>query len=83
MLSASAADRYHRDMRLLLASAVLSALAPITPLLSQDSDVPRGLAEGTVAPRIDMLDQFGHRQTLQSLAGEKGLVLLFVRSADW
>jgi hypothetical protein len=70
-------------MRVLLVSAALSIVAPVAALLSQTADAQHGLAKGAVAPPIEMLDQFGRRQTLQSLAGEKGLVLLFVRSADW
>jgi hypothetical protein len=43
----------------------------------------RGPAVGTRAPEIRARDQFGHDQTLKSLRGRGGLVLLFVRSADW
>jgi hypothetical protein len=42
-----------------------------------------GLAVGQKAPAISANDQFGHVQTLDSLKGEKGTVLLFFRSADW
>jgi hypothetical protein len=42
-----------------------------------------GLAVGQKAPAISVHDQFGHLQTLDSLKGEKGTVLLFFRSADW
>jgi hypothetical protein len=40
-------------------------------------------AAGTKAPSFMARDQFGREQTLESLAGPKGLVLLFFRSADW
>jgi len=43
----------------------------------------RGLAIGDRIPALDAVDQSGRRQTLDTLAGPKGLVLLFVRSADW
>jgi hypothetical protein len=43
----------------------------------------RGLAVGEHIPPIDAVDQFGRRQTLRTLSGPNGLVLLFVRSADW
>ena len=69
-------------MRAFLISAAL-LMAPLTLRPSQPAVVQRGLAKGAVAPPIDMVDQFGRQQTLQTLAGEKGLVLLFVRSADW
>jgi hypothetical protein len=43
----------------------------------------RGLAVGQRIPPLDLTDQFGRRQSLATLSGPKGLVLLFVRSADW
>jgi hypothetical protein len=43
----------------------------------------RGLKIGERIPPLDVVDQFGRHQTLASLTGPKGLVLLFVRSADW
>jgi hypothetical protein len=42
-----------------------------------------GLAVGQKAPAFSMLDQFGHVQTLDTLKGANGTVLLFFRSADW
>ena len=42
----------------------------------------RGPAIGDRVPAIDAVDQSGRRQTLATLAGPNGLVLLFVRSAD-
>jgi hypothetical protein len=70
-------------MRGFLISAALLMIASLTASLPQPAIPERGLAKGAVAPPIDMLDQSGRRHNLQSLAGEKGLVLLFVRSADW
>ena len=43
----------------------------------------RGPAVGARAPALHARDQFGHDQTIASLQGRNGLVLLFVRSADW
>jgi hypothetical protein len=43
----------------------------------------RGPAVGSVAPAIRLRDQHDREQTLATLAGKDGLVLLFVRSADW
>ncbi len=37
----------------------------------------------TIPHALDLNDQDGEPQTLDSLAGEKGLVLFFVRSLDW
>lgn len=42
-----------------------------------------GLAVGRKAPAFSARDQFGREQTLQTLKGSKGTVLLFIRSADW
>jgi hypothetical protein len=42
-----------------------------------------GLAVGQKAPAFSARDQFGHVQTLESLKGANGTVLLFFRSADW
>ena len=42
-----------------------------------------GLAVGMKAPALSVRDQFGRVQTLDTLKGSKGTVLLFFRSADW
>ena len=42
-----------------------------------------GLAVGQKAPTFSARDEFGHVQTLESLKGPNGTVLLFFRSADW
>ena len=42
-----------------------------------------GLAVGQKAPAFSIRDQFGHVQTLDTLKGPNGTVLLFFRSADW
>ena len=42
-----------------------------------------GLPVGQKAPDISARDQFGRQQTLETLKGPKGTVLLFFRSADW
>jgi peroxiredoxin len=42
-----------------------------------------GLRAGQKAPDFSAPDQFGKTQTLESLRGSKGTVLLFYRSADW
>jgi len=42
-----------------------------------------GLDVGQKAPAFSARDQFGREQTLQTLKGSKGTVLLFFRSADW
>jgi hypothetical protein len=42
-----------------------------------------GLPVGQKAPAFSARDQFGQDQTLESLKGSNGTVLLFFRSADW
>jgi hypothetical protein len=42
-----------------------------------------GLSVGQKVPAFSLRDQFGQTQTLDSLKGPKGTVLLFFRSADW
>ncbi len=42
-----------------------------------------GLAIGDKAPAFSIRDQFGKVQTLDTLKGANGTVLLFFRSADW
>ena len=42
-----------------------------------------GLAVGQKAPAFSARDQFGQEQTLKSLQGSHGTILLFFRSADW
>jgi hypothetical protein len=42
-----------------------------------------GLAVGQKAPAFSVRDQFGRVETLDTLKGKNGTVLLFFRSADW
>ena len=42
-----------------------------------------GLAVGQKAPTFTARDQFGREQSLGTLKGPNGTVLLFFRSADW
>lgn len=42
-----------------------------------------GLRTGQKAPDFSAVDQFGKTETLETLRGAKGTVLLFYRSADW
>jgi hypothetical protein len=42
-----------------------------------------GLAVGQRAPNFSAHDEFGNVQTLETLKGANGTVLLFFRSADW
>jgi hypothetical protein len=55
-----------------------------TTSMSQQVDVSRlGPQVGERVPDFSLRDQRGRRQTLQSIMGPKGAMLVFVRSADW
>ncbi len=45
--------------------------------------VPPGPAVGTAIPAFSAPDQNGVTQSLGSIAGPKGTMLVFFRSADW
>ena len=51
--------------------------------LSSIGPMSIGLAVGQKAPPLSARDQLGQTQTLDSLKGPNGTVLLFFRSADW
>lgn len=38
---------------------------------------------GEVVPELSAVDQFGRTQTLKSIMGPNGAMLIFNRSADW
>lgn len=49
----------------------------------QNRDAQSGVAVGEVAPQFTLPDQTGAQRSRLELAGEHGLLLAFVRSADW
>lgn len=59
------------------------------PGLSQQQQKPPAVPEdpgvkvGARIPAFRLVDQSGKTQTLESLRGPKGLMLVFFRSADW
>jgi hypothetical protein len=59
---------------LLMAAACASAQPPA---------VATGPAVGSRIPAFEATDQTGKIQTFETLRGPNGLVLEFVRSADW
>ena len=70
--------QFWRVMRRSLAGLVLLATA-----LSLAAQNLPGVPAGKLAPPFRARDQFAKEQTLSSLMGPNGLVLLFFRSADW
>lgn len=66
-----------------MAVAVLLFLGFAYPVLA-NPDFELGPATGSKAPTIGTpLDQTNKPRSIESLMGEKGLVLFFFRSADW
>ena len=67
---------------LLALSALPDARSQNSPPSEHEAPAP-GLAVGRRAPAFSASDQFGRVQTLDTLRGANGTVLLFFRSADW
>lgn len=66
---------------LLVAGVVLGrAQQPAPPAVDTTKIGPQ---VGSVVPPVSGTDQFGKPQSLASLSGPKGLMLVFSRSADW
>ncbi len=60
----------------------VSAMAQASP--RQKIDVSKlGPQVGERVPDFSLPDQNGKSQTLQSIMGPKGAMLVFIRSADW
>jgi hypothetical protein len=68
-----------RVARVLAFSAI--TLAPM--LASAQTKIATGPAVGEKIPAFEAVDQSGRQQTFETLKGDKGLLLLFHRSADW
>ena len=62
---------------------VRGTLAGNTIRVASVAPMSIGLPVGRKAPAFSAPDQFGQTQTLDSLKGRAGTVLLFFRSADW
>ena len=69
--------------RLLCALVALAAAGWAAGLLADEYSDGWSLPLGTPAPAIAAPDQSGAERSLDSLAGERGLLLFLVRSADW
>lgn len=61
-----------------------AVLSSTTVLLAQPPDVSTlGPRVGAAVPAFSGVDQFGKTQTLASVMGPQGAMLVFYRSADW
>ncbi len=72
------------------AALLLAVMSSNAPLDGRQSTTPAAPDVTTLGPQIgeqvpefSLSDQAGRRQTLRSLMGKDGLVLVFYRSADW
>jgi hypothetical protein len=63
-----------------VSSRSLFILAAAAAVLNAQSTGP---GKGERVPGFTLPDQTGAQRTLASLMGKKGLMLYFVRSADW
>jgi hypothetical protein len=63
-------------MRMAVLGAALGGLAAAAA-------IPSGPAVGQPVPDFRLQDQNGQFQTLRSILGPKGALLVFFRSADW
>jgi cytochrome oxidase Cu insertion factor (SCO1/SenC/PrrC family) len=77
MLSAFA-----RRARRAVATGGLAAALAVSGLAQTDIST-LGPQAGGKAIDFQLADQFGRQQTLKTLAGPKGTMLVFIRSADW
>jgi hypothetical protein len=57
------------------------SFAALAALYGQN--IKTGPAEGSPLPDFSAPDQTGRTQTLKSIMGPKGAMLVFYRSADW
>jgi cytochrome oxidase Cu insertion factor (SCO1/SenC/PrrC family) len=80
-----------KEAFLSLAMAVLFASMSYSQTAPQSATPPRtkidvsklGPQVGERVPDFSLKDQNGNTQTLQSIMGPKGAMLVFIRSADW
>ena len=72
---------FQRNARILLAIFALSLTHLATA--NEEHAANWGPKVGTTAPMLEAEDQAGKTQTLSSLKGSKGLLVVFNRSVDW
>ena len=65
------------------AEVAVPTLATSEPATEQTFASAWGPATGSQIPKLAASDHAGQPQTLDSLSGDKGLLLVFSRSADW
>jgi hypothetical protein len=80
----------HVILRRILSAGAFVALVSVSAGVGGAQQAPAavdtsklGPQVGTAVPPVSGADQFGTPQSLASLSGPKGLMLVFSRSADW
>ena len=61
----------------------LGILCMLAIAVLDGQNIKTGPAVANLVPDFSAQDQEGRRQTLKSIAGPKGTMLVFFRSADW
>lgn len=69
-------------MKSIACLAALAAAFTLTNSNAQD-DIPGPAVGDSFSHTLEALDQHGDNRSLENLYGEKGVAVLFVRSADW
>ncbi|MBU2892316.1 peroxiredoxin family protein [Colwellia sp. D2M02] len=68
---------------LALTGLCLSLTLASATVFANPNSLPVGPEVGTQAPEITAKNNQGKEKTISQLSGEKGLIILFFRSADW
>jgi hypothetical protein len=76
------APRSVRNASIELPASIQSASAPAPGATQVNLDII-GPRVGTRVPDFSGVDQLGRSQSLQSVLGSEGAMLVFFRSADW
>jgi len=78
------------SVKSVLSPSLLAAVVSVTTMVGVAQQPPPAVDTsklgphiGSVVPPLSGTDQFGKAQSLASLSGPKGLMLVFSRSADW
>jgi len=76
-------ERYAEFMRRMESGEPLTEELWLHHFDHQNAGAVSGPAAGEAAPDFELPDQHGRLRSRSELMGEKGLLLVFARSADW
>lgn len=76
-------ERYAEALRRMQSGEPLTEELWLHHFEHQDAGAVSGLAAGELAPDFELPDQHGRLRSLGDVTGERGLLLVFARSADW